>query len=109
MTESEYATIVIKVVFAILSVAITYYVIPFLSELTEQYRDTKIEKFVFKAVKAVEQVIKGDKMGAIRKERVLKMTSDWLLKNHIEMSEEEIDNLIESLVYSMNHPEETVK
>ena len=103
--NSDFAAIVIKMIFAILSVTITYFVIPFLTELTEQYRDTKIEKFIRDSVIAAEQVIKGDKKGAEKKAKVLTAVTAWLSEHHIDISNDELDDMIESMVYTMNHPE----
>ena len=109
MSDSEFVTLIVKIVFAVLSIVFTTYVIPFLSAITEKYKDSQFEKFVYDSVKAAEQVIKGDKTGPEKKAKVLKAASEWLKTHHVEMSEQEIDNLIESLVYTMNHIEEQSK
>lgn len=107
--DTEFYTIVFKIIVSVLGVTITYFVIPFLTELTERYKNDRVESFVKAAVFAAEQVIKGEKKGSLRKDRVLTMVSDWLAKQHIVISESELDAMIESLVYAMNHPEEAAK
>lgn len=108
MSNSEMAALIIKILFAVLSIFLTSYVVPFLEELTESYRNTKIENFVRKSVEAAEQVIKGSKKGKEKKAKVLESVSKWLKSKNIDLSEEEIDEIIESIVYAMNHPEESV-
>ena len=105
MTNSEFVTMIVKIIFAILSVTITYYLIPFLESLKENYTDEKFKSFLNESVRAAEQVIKGDGKGAEKKDKVLKEVSVWLLKHKIEVTDTELNNMIESLVYDMNHPE----
>lgn len=109
MNDSELITLIVKIIFAVASVAITYYVIPFLSELTAKYKDTKFEKFLSDAVKAAEQTIRGEKKGSEKKDEVFKLASDWLTKHKVDIPDSELDSMIESLVYSINHPEESAK
>lgn len=105
MSKSELITLIIKVIFAILSVAITYYLIPFLEHLKENYADEKFKAFLNESVRAAEQMIKGSGKGAEKKSKVMKEVSVWLLKKNIDISETELNNMIESLVYDMNHSE----
>lgn len=105
MSNSELITMIVKIIFAVLSVAITYYLLPFLESLKENYTDEKFKVFLNESVRAAEQVIKGNGKGSEKKDKVLKEVSVWLLKNKIEISETELNNMIESLVYDMNHPE----
>lgn len=107
--ESDFYTIVFKIIFAVLSITLTYFVIPFLTELTERYKNDRIESFIKASVLAAEQVIKGSKKGTEKKDKVLTMTSAWLAEHHIIISEDELDAMIESFVYAMNHPEEIAK
>lgn len=109
MSESEVTLIVVRIVFAVLSLVITYYVLPFINELTEKYKNEKFENFVSDSVRAAEQIINGSGKGAIKKERVLKEVSKWAKDHNIDISEEVIDVLIESLVYTMNHSKELAK
>ena len=103
--NGDFAAIVIKIIFALLSVTITYFIIPFLTEITEKYRTEKIDSFIQDSVIAAEQVIKGDKKGAEKKAKVLSAVTNWLNERHINLSEEEIDDMIESMVYMLNHSE----
>lgn len=103
--NGDFAAIIIKIIFALLSVAITYFIIPFLTEITEKYQNEKIDSFIKDSVIAAEQVIKGDKKGAEKKAKVFAAVTNWLNEHHINLSEEEIDDMIESMVYMLNHSE----
>jgi len=103
--NGDFAAIIIKIIFALLSVAITYFIIPFLTEITEKYQNEKIDSFIKDSVIAAEQVIKGDKKGAEKKAKVLSAVTNWLNEHHINLSGEEIDDMIESMVYMLNHSE----
>ena len=103
--NGDFAAIIIKIIFALLSVTITYFIIPFLTEITDKYRTEKIDAFIQDSVVAAEQVIKGDKKGAEKKAKVLAAVTNWLNERHINLSEEEIDDMIESMVYMLNHSE----
>lgn len=107
--DPEFYTIAFKIIFSILGVTITYFVIPVLTELAERYKNTRIESFIKDSVYAAEQVIKGSKKGDAKKDKVLTMATEWLNKQHIEISEEELDAMIESIVFAMNHPEDVAK
>lgn len=109
MSESEVTLIVVRIVFAVLSLVITYYVLPFINELTEKYKNERFENFVSDSVLAAEQVIKGSGKGAIKKEKVLNEVTEWLKKHNINVSEEVINTMIESIVFTMNHSEEFAK
>lgn len=102
MNDSELVTLVVKIIFAVVSVAITTFVIPFLNELVLKYKNTRVESFVKESVQAAEQVIKGDKKGKEKKEKVIELVSNYLKKYSIDISSEEISNLIESAVFAMN-------
>ena len=79
--NGDFAAIVIKIIFALLSVTITYFIIPFLTEITEKYRTEKIDSFIQDSVIAAEQVIKGDKKGAEKK--VLDGQNNDISESHI--------------------------
>lgn len=103
--NGDFAAIIIKIIFALLSITITYFIIPFLTEITEKYQNEKIDSFIKDSVIAAEQIIKGDKKGAEKKAKVLAAVTNWLNEHHINLSEEEIDDMIESMVYMLNHSE----
>jgi hypothetical protein len=77
----------------ITSVAVPY----FRSKTTVEQRDT-IEYWVGIAVDAYEIIIKGDKMGGLRKEKVL----EYIHSKGFNISEADLDLLIEATVKVMN-------
>lgn len=102
---SEIINIIIKIAFAVSSVAITYYILPFIKDLRDKYADEKFRQFLDEAIRSAEQVIKGSGKGAEKKDIVLKTATAWLLKHGIDMSETELNNMIESMVFNMNSKE----
>lgn len=53
------------------------------------------------AVRAAEQTITGQGQGAVKKAEVIKFVSEWLYGKGINITEDELDQLIEAAVYSM--------
>ena len=98
MTNSELATLIIRLAFAVIGTVLTYYIIPWIKSMYEINTDEKFKKFVNDAVKAAEQTIKESGSGAKKKELVIDQAKAWLEKRGIQMSSEDIDLLVESLV-----------
>ena len=103
MNNYEIYSLLLKCVLTLLSAVITLYVIPFLQGLSDKYKDEKFEEFLSTCVQAAEQTVKGDKKGAAKKERVTKAAKDWLKKHGTTLSDEELDDAIESMVFSLNN------
>lgn len=100
---SDVFTLVLKVVLSVACALITYYVVPLLKRWIQNNKDTELMKMVKIAVKAAEQTIRGEGKGPIRKEDVLEFIHEWLKEHNIEISEKQLDQLIEAMVYDMNH------
>lgn len=110
MNTSEFTLTIVRIIFAIISLIITYYVLPFLNELTVRYKNTRLENFVKDSVQAAEQIIKGNSKGATKKKEVSAWVSKWIKEHYnMDISEDEISNMIESAVYTMNNTKESVK
>jgi hypothetical protein len=84
--------IVLKTVIIIATTLVTYYLIPLLKY---KYASTVISD----AVTAMEQVIKEEKSGSLRKEKVMEYAKKVLGHS---LSEEQINDLIEAAVFAMN-------
>lgn len=108
MIVNDFIKMILEVCVAVSSVAITYYLVPLLNDIHDNKMDSKFRKFLDEAVRSAEQVLKGSGRGAEKKDLVLKTATAWLVKHGIEMTETELDNMIESLVFNI-HLEETVK
>lgn len=97
--------ILLKVVISVCAALITAYVLPYIKTLKDDARYAKVIEVVELAVKAAEQVIRDPKSGNIKKARVLKVVRKWLGEHNIDISEDEIDQLIESAVFQMKQGE----
>ena len=104
--NNELTTIVVKIIFAILSTAITFYLIPFLKSLAKRSQNEEFIKFIKVAVLAAEQVLNEPGSGAKKKELVMTEASKWLKEHNISISEAELDNMIEAIVFAMNNAKE---
>jgi hypothetical protein len=58
------------------------------------------------AVRAAEQTIKGSGMGAVKKEQVLEFVSFWMLEHGVNISQDQLNQLIEACVFNMNREAE---
>lgn len=94
---------ILKIVVSIAVSLITIYVVPAIKKYTESKENDAIMQVVVAAVKAAEQTITGSGKGSVKKEQVLEWVHDWLNDNKIYISEEQLEQLIESAVYAMNN------
>ena len=95
----------LKIVISVCAALITAYVLPYIKTLKDDARYAKVIEVVELAVRAAEQVIRDPKSGQIKKARVLKVVRKWLGEHNIDISEDEIDQLIESAVFQMKQGE----
>ena len=94
--------IIVKIVVGICFALITKYLIPYLKTLRDDARWKRLIDMVQTAVEAAEQTMKDPKSGPEKKKEVIKFVSDWLNKQGISVTEEELDKLVESAVKTMN-------
>lgn len=97
---NEVASLLLKVLIAVIFALITRYLIPYLKTLRDDARWSRLIDMVKVAVEAAEQTIHED--GTVKKEEVTKFVTEWLKSYGINVTPEEIDKLIESAVYAMN-------
>lgn len=95
--------LVIKILVIIAITLITRYLVPYIKERLEQSKYKWIADVVSQAVKSAEQTITGRKSGAERKAIVVDFIKTLLIQKNISISDEQIDNLIESAVYTLKH------
>lgn len=105
MRMDELTLTILKVIVSVCVALITAYVLPYIKTLKDDARYAKVIEVVELAVRAAEQVIRDPKSGNIKKARVLKVVRKWLGEHNIDISEDEIDQLIESAVYAMKQGE----
>ena len=91
----------LKIVISVCAAIITVYAVPYLKTLKEDRRYAQILDMVDVAVRAAEQTIKGAGKGMEKKQEVENIVHAWLLEKGIEITPEQINQLIECAVYQM--------
>lgn len=91
----------LKIVISVCAAIITVYAVPYLKTLKEDRRYSQILEMVDVAVRAAEQTIKGAGKGVEKKEKVENIIYAWLMERGIEISTEQINQLIECAVYQL--------
>ncbi len=90
--------IVVKVAIPILGAIITYILVPYFKAKTTEKQRENIYFWVRVAVGAAEQIYKEKGQGAFKKEYAL----NFLNGKGIEITEQQLDILIEAAVFEMN-------
>lgn len=105
---AEITDILIKIVVGVCLALITNFLIPYLKTLRDDARWQRLINMVQTAVEAAEQTMKEPGSGAEKKKMVLTFVSDWLVKQGINVTEEELDKLVEAAVKKMNDSKQKV-
>ena len=105
---NEVTSIILKIVVSIICALITGYLIPYLKTLRDDARWQRLINMVETAVEAAEQTVKEPGSGAEKKKMVLSFVSDWLTKQGIAVTEDELDKLVEAAVKKMNDSKQKV-
>lgn len=105
MQMDEITMMILKVVVSICAALITAYIMPYLKTLRDDKRYAMLFDMVALAVRAAEQTITGSGQGAVKKAEVVKFVSEWLFGKGINITEDELDQLIEAAVYQMKQGE----
>lgn len=93
---------ILKAVVVLAAVLLARYAVPYLKALAENTRYAWVVKWVELAVKSAEQTVFGDKTGPEKKAIVTEFIKNLLIKKNINMTDEQLNTLIESSVYEMN-------
>ena len=91
----------LKIVISVCAAIITVYAVPYLKTLKEDRRYAQILDMVDVAVRAAEQTIKGSGKGMEKKKEVENIIYAWLMEKGIEITPEQINQLIECAVYQL--------
>lgn len=102
---SDLTMLLLKAIIAVCAAFITAYAVPYLKALKSDARFEAMFDMIALAVRAVEQTIKGDGQGALKKAEVTKFVSEWLEKQGIKITEDELSQLIEAAVWQMKQEE----
>lgn len=97
----DVAVVVLEVVISIVVILLSRYVIPYIKEVTRSEKYAGLMEIVIVAVKAAEQTIRESGQGKVKKAQVVAFVSCWLKEKGLNISEEELDRLIESAVYNL--------
>ncbi len=89
--------LIIKGIFALLGVIVTYFLIPFLREKVEGQKMDQFLAYVEWAVRWAEQVY-TDEQNERKKREVVLLVTDYLGKINLDLNEEEVDAIIEGIV-----------
>lgn len=93
---------ILKAVLVLVIVLLARYTIPYAKALLENSKYDWMVEWVVIAVKAAEQTIVGDKRGEEKKDAVISFVKKQLAEKNITLSDEQLNNLIESAVYALN-------
>lgn len=99
---NEFSFLILKIVASIAVSLITVYVIPAIKSYVKSNQNAELLDVIMTAVEAAEQTIKGSGKGSVKKEQVLEWVHNWLDQNGISITEEQLEQLIESAVYGIN-------
>lgn len=93
---------ILKIVVTVATALISAYVIPLLKAKLQEAKYARLLEMVEIAVRAAEQTIKGSGMGNVKKDEVVKFVTEWMLDHGIHITQDQLDQLIEAAVFSMN-------
>ena len=93
---------ILKIVISVVAALIAYYAIPYLKNKFKQDKYKDLVEAVKIAVDAAEQTFKEGGMGKLKKEDVIKFITAYLNENKINISDDQLDRLIEAAVFQLN-------
>ena len=91
---------ILKAVIVLAIILVTRYAVPYIKMKLENSKQEWLVKWVDVAVRSAEQTISSS--GADKKYIVTKFIKEQLIKKNINISNEQLDNLIEAAVFAMN-------
>lgn len=99
---SELTFHLLKISISVCIAVVTYYIVPLIKEKLNDVKYAQLLAAIKTAVDAAEQTIKEPGMGKIKKEQVVESVYNWAISHKIEITAEQMDNLIEHFVYELN-------
>lgn len=97
---------ILKIVVSVVMALVAYYVIPYIKRRIESDKYNELLKMINVAVQAAEQSVKGKGMGALKKENVTTFIKSWLAQVGLNITDEQLDQLIEAAVFELNKGKE---
>lgn len=93
---------ILKIVVSVVMALIAYYAIPYIKRRIESDKYKELLEMIDIAVQAAEQSIKGKGMGTLKKENVTTFIKSWLAQVGLNITDEQLDQLIEAAVFELN-------
>ena len=90
---------ILKIVVAVATVFVSAYVIPLLREKLHDSKYQRLLEMVEIAVRAAEQTIKAD--GSVKKDQVIEFVSFYMTQHGIDITHDQLDQLVECAVYNL--------
>lgn len=100
---NEISIIIMRVVLSAMLCFLTKTLIPCIKQWYQNVVDEKMRKAIREAVESAEQTFRQTGAGKIKKEDVVSYMSTWLKTHNIDISERELDVIIESTVFALNN------
>lgn len=92
----------LKIIVSACTALLTVCIIPYIRTLKENVKFAKVLEMIDLMVKAAEQTIRDSGKGKIKKDKVTEFLEEYLKAHNIHISQEQLSELIEASVYSMN-------
>lgn len=99
---NETIFILLKYVFAILSLIVFRYVIPYVKEKLESSKYTKIIAFIETSILAMESIITESGKGEVKKKEALIAIHTYLNKNGIKINEDQLEILFQAMFTNLD-------
>lgn len=100
MMNNEFVTMITKIVLIIISMLLTTYVIPWIKSKMANEKYNELILFIGKCVGAAEKLYTPEEWKA-KKEYVLKLAESKMMSLGIVITSDELNSLIEGMVYSV--------
>ena len=94
----EVTFLILKVVLSVAAALVTAYLIPYIKARTSAETQDRVNLMIATAVRAAEQTIQG---GAKKKDEVVAYAAHWLAEHNIRMTSDQLNTLIEGIVYEV--------
>lgn len=94
---------ILKITTAIVMIVVARYVVPAIKSYVERCKNDSVYSLIETAVKAAEQTITGNGLGPVKKAQVKEKVLEWLAEKKINITEDQLDQLIEEAVYTMKN------
>lgn len=102
MNVNEILGAVLELVITVGVIIFCKYLIPYLKKVAKESEYNMVYSAIDDAVKMAEQTIRAKGSGSEKKQAVLDIIDKVMIDNNINMSEEQINSIIESAVFIMN-------